>query len=373
MDALGNTPQSKVAPPPDYEHVSCDVVDDAVMECDDEKCPATHVFKSSPKYYCTDCDYFTSKKSNYDKHLLTTKHIQATQANDQSSHQLAQTIYTCANCSKLYNSRPGLWRHRKYCAQTATPITATALADNSESKLLTLAIALMQEANESNKKKDELVQQTIESNKKKDELVQQTIEFMKEMMKQNANNSHNTISNNNIANHSHNKTFNLQFFLNDTCRNAMNMSEFVNMIQPQLADLEEVGVKGYVDGVSKIILNGFNSVQEQERPLHCSDSKREVFYIKENNEWTKEAGDEKPILTKAIKTIAQKNIRNIMKWASEHPGCNKSDSRLNNQYLNIVSNSMNGLTEEESIKNINKIISNVAKKVVINKSAMQLV
>ena len=155
--------------------------------------------------------------------------------------------------------------------------------------------------------------------------------------------------------------------MNETCKNAMNIGEFVSSIKPQLADLEATGRLGYVEGVSNIILNNLNTLEIHDRPIHCSDKKREVIYIKDNNEWTKEEED-KPILTKAIKVIANENIKNISEWRNKNPDCVNADSKKNNLYLKIVSNSMNGLTKEEGDKNIHKIISNVAKRVTIDKT-----
>jgi hypothetical protein len=176
----------------------------------------------------------------------------------------------------------------------------------------------------------------------------------------NNNNSHNTT--NNIDN----KTFNLQFFLNETCKDAMNITDFVSSIKLSLEDLENTGRQGYIQGISNIIIKNLNNLEQHLRPLHCSDYKREVLYIKDNNKWTKDA-ENKPMLTKAIKTIANENIKQINKWKDHYPDCVKSDSKKNNLYLKIVSNSMNGLTKEEGDKNINKIISNIVKEVVIEK------
>jgi hypothetical protein len=159
----------------------------------------------------------------------------------------------------------------------------------------------------------------------------------------------------------------MQFFLNETCKDAMNISEFVSSIKVSLDDLENTGRRGYIEGISNIILKNLNNLEQQLRPVHCSDSKREVFYIKDNNEWKKE-NDEKPILTKAITVIANENIKQIKNWKEKYPDCTYAESKKNNLYLKIVSNSMNGLTEEEGYKNINKIISNVAKEVIIDKT-----
>jgi hypothetical protein len=146
----------------------------------------------------------------------------------------------------------------------------------------------------------------------------------------------------------------------------MNISDFVSSIKLNLDDLEHTGRQGYVQGITNIVLKNLNNVEQHMRPLHCSDLKREVLYIKDNNEWTKES-EEKPILTKAIKTIANENIKQIKTWRDKYPDCSDVDSKKNNLYLKIVSNSMNGLTKEEGDKNINKIISNVVKEVTIDK------
>jgi hypothetical protein len=146
----------------------------------------------------------------------------------------------------------------------------------------------------------------------------------------------------------------------------MNITDFVSSIKVSLEDLENTGRCGYIEGISNIIVKNLNDLEQHMRPLHCSDYKREILYIKDNNEWLKES-DNKPILTKTIKTIANENIKQISKWTNTYPDCTKADSNKNDLYLKIVSNSMNGLTKEEGDKNINKIISNVAKKVIIDK------
>ena len=163
-----------------------------------------------------------------------------------------------------------------------------------------------------------------------------------------------------------NKTFNLNLFLNETCKNALNINEFVSSIKPTLDDLEYTGRQGYVAGISNIILNKLNSLEEYIRPIHCCDLKREVIYIKDNDKWEKEC-ENKPILTKAIKTIANENIKNIVEWKNTNPHCTDADSQKNNLYLKIVSNSMCGLDKEESDKNTNKIINNIVKETTIQK------
>ena len=165
---------------------------------------------------------------------------------------------------------------------------------------------------------------------------------------------------------SNNKHFNLQFFLNETCKDAMNIDEFVSSIKVNLDDLEHTGKNGYVEGISSIFIKNLNNLEHHLRPLHCSDTKREVIYIKNNNEWVKET-EEKPILTNAIKMIANENIKQISIWKNNNPGCTLSDSKKNTTYLKILSNSMCGKTENEIIDNLCKIIRNISKEVSINK------
>ena len=179
-----------------------------------------------------------------------------------------------------------------------------------------------------------------------------------------------TNNNNNITNNTNNtnsnNTFNLQFFLNEQCKDAINIDEFVENIKIQLNDLETTGRVGYVEGVSRIINKNLNGLDKFKRPIHCSDIKREILYIKNNNEWKKD-DTEKQMLTKAIKQVACKSIGQIGEWKKENPDCADSESKKNDLYLKIISNSMSGMTTEEQSKNYEKIITNVAKEVIIEK------
>lgn len=291
------------------------------------------ISKSSNKYICETCDYSTSRKSQFERHLATDKH-KFLQVPTQEKFQPPNSKQYKCGCGKVYKHSSSMYAHRKHCE----------FKDHSD-KI----------------NKDELIHL----------LVTQNNEMMQILKNGLVNN--NTTNNNNTNNNSHNttnnvdaKTFNLNFFLNETCKDAMNISEFVSSIKVNLNDLENTGRQGYIQGISNIILKNLNDMEQNFRPIHCSDSKREVFYIKDNNEWQKEY-DEKPILTKAIKVIANENIKQIKHWINKYPDCTDPDSKKNNMYLKIVSNSMNGLTEEESHRNIDRIISNVAKEVTIDK------
>jgi hypothetical protein len=295
-------------------------------------------------YYCDICHYTCFKKFNLDKHLLTAKHIKATEGDDKvgknsksSDDDNILTKYICQQCNKKYTSRNGIWKHNK-------------LFHNNDKEHKDIV---------SDK---ELIMTLIKENSEFKSIIMKLIE--KETINTTTNN---TNTNNHI--NSHNKSFNLNFYLNETCKDAMNITDFINSIQINLEDLENTGRKGYIKGISNIIVKNLNNTERHLRPLHCSDGKREILYIKDNDKWEKET-DDKPILTKAIKEIANENIKQIKHWREKYPDCTSADSRKNDLYLKIVSNSMNGLTVEEGKKNISKIISNLAKETIIDKDSI---
>ena len=292
------------------------------------------VTKSSEKvakyFYCENCDYTTSNKFNYDKHLLTSKHLKVTLGDTKvAKNRNNNSNHICSNCNKVYVSRNGLWKHKKSCDTKSCKETN----DTNQFELFT-----------------EVIKTTV-------------IELMKNGCN-NINSHNNTNTNTNI--NSHNKTFNLNFYLNETCKDAINIDDFVKSIKVQLDDLENTGRVGYVNGISDIINHNLNSMNSHTRPIHCTDEKREVLYIKNEGQWVKES-DTKPILTNAIKTIANKNIQVISEWKKVNPDCTDVNSKKNNFYLKIVSNSMPGISQEECEKNYNKIIKNIVKENIVDK------
>ena len=303
------------------------------------------------KFYCENCDYGTCKKSSYINHCNSIKHKRHNLEHNGNvlATEICCSTYICEKCNRKYKDRTGLWKHKKKCNTEPNNTETT----NNINEVIHEVI-----------NKDNLINMLVTQNK-------ELIELLKHGMINNNNNISNNINNNinnsnNNTTNIENKTFNLNLFLNETCKNAMNISDFVSSIQVNLEDLEYTGRQGYIQGISNIILNNLQKLEQHERPLHCNDLKREILYIKENNKWEKEK-DNKPILTKAIKTIANENIKQIKFWREKYPDCTDADSKKNNLYLKIVSNSMNGLTEEEGHRNIDKIISNVAKEVIIDK------
>ena len=298
--------------------------------------------KNMPKnaeFYCEVCDFICYKKSNYVIHCQTKKHMYRVNGNDMEISEIQKNAKYACTCGKIYSTNSGLWKHKKLCNND--------IQQNIESS----------KKNEISDK--ELIMMVVKQNA---ELMKENSEMRNMMMGVIKTGTHNTTNTTN----SHNKTFNLNFFLNETCKDALNINDFVSSIKVSLTDLENTGRQGYVEGVSNIILKNLNNLEQYQRPIHCSDFKREVIYIKDNDKWEKEC-EEKPLLTKAIKVIANENIKKIMEWKETNPDCTNSESKKNNLYLKIVSNSMNGSNKEEGTKNITKIISNVAKETIIQK------
>jgi hypothetical protein len=163
------------------------------------------------------------------------------------------------------------------------------------------------------------------------------------------------------------QNFNLNVYLNEVCKEALNLSEFVEGLKVKLLDLEETAQRGYTEGVSRIFINGLNELSENKRPIHCSDLKREVLYIKNEDEWRKEDGSKKEI-TRAIKRVSNKNIRQINEWQKKYPEFRDPESKESDRYMEMICNTMGGSTDEEQAKNMEIIIRKISKEVVIDKS-----
>jgi len=299
--------------------------------------------KIAKKFYCLNCDYITCKKSDFTKHLLTSKH-QNSDISDKNSDITSQKIskkFFC-DCGKSYKFRQGLSLHKKKCGIISDKEEDIPTTSSSESEIKILT---------------NLVLDVVKQNQ---ELTNKIVNICKTGI---TSNQTNNICNSNI--NSNNKTFNLHFFLNETCKNAMNITEFVDSLQLQLSDLENVGKLGYVEGISNIIVKNLNALDETSRPIHCTDKKRETFYIKDEDKWEKE-DEQKNKIKKVIKNVACKNQRLLMKFKETHPGCNYSDSKYADQYSKLVIEAMGGAGNNDLEKE-DKIIKKIAKEVTIDK------
>ena len=311
--------------------------------------------KIPPKYICNYCDYNTSSTKDYNRHLATRKHLRMTTELHLDDKKASLGEFKCI-CGIQYKYRQGLWKHKKICEIIKSPeslenTNANEEDDKKEKTELMVLTGLVKD----------VIKQNVEVIKQNQDLTNKIVDICKV--------GGNSISHSNI--HSNNKTFNLQFFLNETCKDAMNISDFVESIKFQLKDLEHIGEVGFVDGISDVVLDNLTELNTRERPIHCSDNKREILYIKDNDEWIKDDNPNSK-MTKVIKEIAHKNMKIIPERIKQNPDCHNYNSKNNDKYLKIVSNSMSGGTESEQKNNISKIISKVAKEVTIDKNKYQL-
>jgi hypothetical protein len=259
---------------------------------------------------------------------MTSKHQFET--NETNLKQKGSKKFDCA-CGTKYNSRTSLWRHKKQCINE----------DNKSNEIPT---------------DKHLIMLLIKENS---ELKNMVLDVCQKIQPNN-----NIINSHNITN-SNNKTFNLQFFLNETCKDAMNIMDFVDLIKLQLSDLESVGKLGYIEGISNIITTNLNALDVTQRPIHCADKKREVMYVKDENKWEKEDENKKKI-RKAIKRVVCKNQNLIPSFKEAHPDCLKSASKFSDQYNKIIVESMGGSGDNDTEKE-DKIIRNISKNVIIEK------
>ena len=263
------------------------------------------------------------------RHLNTEKHKLL--ENLHSTNVTHENGYLCV-CSKSYKHISSLYTHKKTCS-----FIAAVPQQNDLSALTNLVIEVMKTNTELQKQMFDLCKSSTTNN--------------------------NIQSNSN--NMSNNKTFNLQFFLNETCKNAMNMVDFVQTLEVQLADLESVGELGFVNGIANLIIKNLNALEECERPVHCSDLKRETIYVKEDNKWEKE-GAENLMMKKAIRQIVFKNTKMLPTWKKKYPECSQSTSARSDQYSYMVIEAMGGSGDNDEEK-ANKIVSKIAKEILIRK------
>ena len=304
--------------------------------------------KTSHKFYCINCDYGTSKKSNYAVHNLSTKHYKNNGLTtfDNDFKPKISPVHMCGFCDRAYKDRAGLWRHKKKCDNIKQTNDASNNAFVFDKEFVMMVL----------KQNSEIIKENGELK----HIMVDTQNQIMEVLKTGTNITHNTNNTN-----SHNKTFNLQFFLNETCKNAMNIMDFVDSLKLQLNDLERMGEIGFVNGMSNIIIKNLQNMDVTERPVHCTDQKREVIYVKDADKWDKEE-DAKPKLRKAIKHIAHKNAKLIGEFKAKHPDYCKSASKISTQYNTMVIEAMGGIACNDLI-NENKIIKRISTEIMVDK------
>jgi hypothetical protein len=300
--------------------------------------------KKPIKYMCENCDFITNNKKDFSRHILTSKHIKNAKGGETEEEKPTHypKLYQCL-CGKIYKYNQGLWKHQKNCNiinQEMTKEVEVIPIHQSESEVKILTNLIL-----------DVVKQNKELTEQNKELTEKIVDICKTNFQSN-------ISHSNI--NSNNNTFNLQFFLNETCKNAMNMTDFVDSIKLQLSDLENLGKLGYVEGISSIIVKNLNALDENIRPIHCTDKKRETFYVKDQDQWEKEDEERKKI-KKIINKIADKNIRLLPQFREKYPEYSNASSRMSDKYDKMV---IEVMTTDDDKKD--KIIRNISKVTTIN-------
>ena len=285
--------------------------------------------KNAEKFYCEKCDFICCKESNYNKHLNTRKHKNETN----ETKKMPKDIFNCL-CGLSFNSRTTLWRHKKKCNNEINNekiVTNDNINDTTNLKKLILEV--------------------MNQNK---ELVKTIAEITPKI-------GNTTITNTNSNNN--NKTFNLHFFLNETCKNAMNLNQFVDNIDITMDDLKYTRINGLVEGISNIIIRGLKQLEIHERPIHCTDFKRDTLYIKDNEKWTKDENNEK--FKETIEEIIEKEQYALNMWTDAHPDWDKI-THLQDEYVLMVNRLYQPVMEDE--KKGKKIIKNISKEIIVNKN-----
>ena len=299
-------------------------------------------------YECNICDYKSIRRSDYDKHLQTCKH-KKTINNEVKTNSDVKGVkrFECV-CGKEYNHKQSLYTHKKVCPQ----------------------LYLKEETGITTHMFMELLKQKEDKSDLVLELLKQNQEFQKMLFEQNtkmmelAMNNPQTINNSN--NTTTNNKFNLTFFLDNQCNDAMNLSDFLDTLHITVADTERVGAEGFIEGITKIFLNGLNQLDIYKRPIHCTDLKRETMYVRENNTWTKEEKDS-PTIVNAVKEIACKNVKSIPEWKKANPESRDSSSKKSDQYLKILKESLGTCDKAKDLESYLRVATKIAKGTTIPK------
>ena len=315
-------------------------------------------------YNCEPCGFTTDNKTDYERHLTRKKHILKTMPIKEHPSSISN-IYTCHSCHKTFKCRTSIYKHKAVCKEAkvttestaATAVTTTTTTTPTEQYLLEVIT-----------KNQELTSAMMILIQQNTELQSKMVEFcMNNPTSHNNNNNTNTNSHNTITN-CNNPTFNMNMFLNEKCKDAMNMKDFVNSIQLNMTDMENVSRLGYVEGMSNIFIDNLQKTDVYKRPVHCSDVKRETLYVKEDDQWEREGPDHMK-MTNAVLAVEQKNVILVNEWAKANPRCMNSNTRENETYFRLSK----AATDGEKDGNIDKVIRKVAKRVVIEKDNQKVI
>jgi hypothetical protein len=299
---------------------------------------------------CKSCDYIGSCPANYSKHLLTRKHLDRT--NRKNRTEVLGKQYSCKQCGKEYSARNSLWYHENKCKD------ATKLPDKTDERDATppdvnIYAIVNKLISENQELRKFILEQSSEHKKETHELITKTLECCKPT---------NVTNNNNTINGNVNNKFNLNVFLNEQCKDAINFADFVKNIEITYEDLENNAQLGFVNGISKIFLDNLKQLGINERPIHCTDVKRETMYIKDEDKWTKETDDAK--LQQAIQTVSYRSMGKLAEWKQENPDYKDANSEFSQKCLDIQKQTLAGSDRGVYYP---KVIHALAREVVVDK------
>ena len=304
--------------------------------------------KTHSKYVCECCDYYSSNKKDYNRHLMTAKHQMVTKGNYEVTPNLQ------CKCGKAYKHLSGLSRHKHSCTLSFNP--PIEVLDDPTPVNVTDQIAPPPTMDAS------IVLELLKQNQEFKELI---IEQNKQMMELAKNSGHNTINNTNC-----NNKFNLNVFLNETCKDAITMDDFINSIEVTREDFLHTGQVGFVEGISTVMAHRFRDMEMHTRPLHCTDLKRETIYIKNADKWEKDDAD-KTQMRKAVRSVAKKNMKELWRWYNDNkPAVEQIGTDVCEDYFQYHKAALGGYGKEEDLKFEEKIIKNVIKEVQVDKNAL---
>ena len=306
-------------------------------------------------YECCFCKIKTRNKKDYNKHILTKKHLKNVDLTSfnktlTENSQISQE-HMCNYCNKNYKSRVGLWYHKKKCYTKNSQENITIEIEDPEPTEKSVPGSMDFSS--------EMILELLKQNQEFKELILEQNKQMLEISKDRS------ITNNNNITQNNNNKFNLNVFLNETCKDALNLSEFLESLILTLTDFENFGPLGYCGGISNILVKGLNQLDISKRPIHCSDLKREVIHVKNNNTWHKD--DNKEQMIKAIKAIEHKNIKQMSLWGKANPEYKDPTSKKSDLYTKLIDNSLCETDKEKAQKNYHKIIRTIAKEILVEK------
>lgn len=324
------------------------------------------------RYECFQCNFICIKESDWARHLLTSKHkhnldnvdefgatyednytedtynknyIKSRSSDTSSKNEKDNYYYKCEYCDKEYNARSSIWYHKKKC------------------------LSKKQTKNDINHKNVIAKEIIIDLLKQNKELQAQIIEISKEAKVTNITNitnNHNTNTSN--TSNTMNNQFNLAMFLNETCKDALNIDDFMNSLKVTVEDLIQTGKLGFVKGISRIFLEGLKQLDVTKRPFHCTDIKRETVYIKDQDTWEKDTV-EKTRIRQVLNKVVRKNLNMIPEWQERHPNFLKNNTQDNEDYIRISLNSLGSEYTDEQEKMNDKIIKTILKEIALDKNS----